>query len=153
MKKILMAVVALLLALILVSCGTTFDGYSYSIEDARKGEEYYNKYDSIFTAKQDHHIIDFIIFQDYLRIVKFDCQMQNDNNLYKVKSKSQYSISESLAIAEASSEDRWVKTGNLPVQVEFLISSNESNKSRPETNSFEFVYNNMKCTLVYRIVG
>ena len=40
----------LFLSIILSSC-KTFDGYSFSLDDARKHERVYNDYDYLFTKK------------------------------------------------------------------------------------------------------
>ena len=73
MKKVLsVLLLSTLLILVFTSCKTTFDGYSYNIDDARKQEaSYYEEYDYIFSIEDDGNYIDFLVCGGQLRIVKF----------------------------------------------------------------------------------
>ena len=79
------------------SCTTTFDGYSYSIDDARKKESsFYEDYDYFFPTESNGDFIDFLICGKQLRIVKFDTKEQNKNTLYQIKSKATFLIDEAI---------------------------------------------------------
>ena len=69
--------------------------------------------------------------------------------LYQIKSKSTFSISETLAYSESKSENVWIKTSNFPVQVEWSIVAKDSDVLQ---EGFEFVYNGIEYVLLYRIV-
>ena len=138
----------LILLLILTSCSTTFDGYSYNIDDARNHESsYYDEYDHIFTAENDGYLIDFLVCGEQLHIIKFDIKEQGNTTLYKIKNRSIFSINEALAYSKSENSEDWTKTGNLPFQVEWSIV--EKNIETPK--GFEFTYNNTECVLLYRI--
>ena len=147
MKKVIFILSSIILILSLTSCKTTFDGYSYNIDDARKQEaSYYEKYDYIFTVEDDGFFVDFLICGRQLRIVKFDTKKQSNTTLYQIKSKSTFLIAEALSCSEA--EDAWTKTGNFPFQVEWLITEKDIESGK----GFEFTYNNTECLLQYSIL-
>lgn len=149
MKRKLVFVISFLL--ILTSCSTTFDGYSYSIESARKGDafygKYYDAYDYIFTVEQEKYVFDFLICGDSLRILKFDCKERNGKMLYQIKSESTFLISESLPQPGVQKEPEWIKTGKFPFQIEFLITTGEKS-----SDGFDFTYNDIEYVLLYRIL-
>ncbi len=156
MKRIIpsLVIIAVLLSNMMLmfvfsSCSTTFDGYSYSIEDARNSESFYDEYDYIFTIEQDDRVVDFLVHGDYLRILKFDCKEKNGNMLYQIKSKSTFSISESLAHSETQGENVWLKTSNFPFQVEWRIVTQDVDLLQ---EGFDFTYNDIKCVLLCRII-
>ena len=143
MKKILF-LLSLILSLIFVftSCSTTFDGYSYNIDDARKNESsFYEDYDYFFTTESEGYFIDFLICGKQLRIVKFDTKEQNKNTLYQIKSKATFLIDEALL------DNTWTKTGAFPCQVEWRIIEKDSEA----IEGFEFIYNNRTYMLQYRV--
>ena len=142
-------VLIILLLFVFTSCNTTFDGYSYNIQDARSEESFFDEYDYIFTIEQEKNVIDFLIQGDYLRIIKFDCKERNGNMLYQIKSKATFSISETLAYSESKSENVWIKTSNFPFQVEWSIVAKDADVLQ---EGFEFVYNGIEYVLLYRIV-
>lgn len=146
--KIKYMLFVLLLLLVFTSCGTTFDGYSFSIEDARKSESFYNEYDYIFTVEQENRIVDFLIYDDYVRVIKIDCKEKKNKKLYEIKNKSTFLISESLLCSEVQREDAWTKTSNFPFQVEWMILP-KTTESLQE--GFCFIYNDIECMLLYRI--
>ena len=115
MKKILFLLLLILsLIFVFTSCSTTFDGYSYNIDDARKNESsFYEDYDYFFPTESNGDFIDFLICGKQLRIVKFDTKEQNKNTLYQIKSKATFLIDEALL------DDTWTKTGAFPFQVEW----------------------------------
>lgn len=139
----------LLLSLVFASCSTTFDGYSYSIESVRNSESCYEKYDYIFTAEQENFIADFLISGDSIRIIKIDRKEKNDKVLYKIKNKSTFTISESLNNSKVQGDDAWIKTGNYPFQVEWMIATENTDGLQ---DGFKFIYNDTECVLLYRIV-
>ncbi len=147
MKKILPILsLSMLLILALTSCKTTFDGYSYSIDDARNQESsYYEEYDYIFTVENDGYYIDFLICGRQLRIVKFDTKEKSNTTLYKIKSKATFLIDEALLSTDP--ETAWTKTGNFPFQIEWRIIE----KDIDSVEGFEFTYNSTACLLQYRI--
>ena len=147
MKKILsMLLLSTLLIVVLTSCKTTFDGYSYSIDDARDQESsYYEKYDCIFSVEDDGICVDFLIHGGQLRIVKFDTKEKGNTTLYKITSKATFLINEALAFTDP--ETAWTKTGNLPFQIEWRIIE----KDIDSEEGFEFTYNNTICLLQYRV--
>jgi len=149
MKKFsLILLLTLILMFVFASCSTTFDGYSYSLDDARKNEtSYYDEYDYIFKVEQNGYFVDFLVCGDRLHIIKFDIKEKSNTTLYKIKSKSTFLIDESLPLSESENEFSWIKSGNFPFQVEWLIV--EKNIETPE--GFEFVYDNVACVLLYRI--
>ena len=144
MKKFLFVLsLTLTVTLLFVSCSTTFDGYSYSIDDARKNESsFYEDYDYFFPTESNGDFIDFLICGKQLRIVKFDTKEQNKNTLYQIKSTATFLIDEALL------DDTWTKTGAFPFQVEWRIIEKDSET----TEGFEFTYNDTKYTLQYRFV-
>ena len=109
MKKVLsVLLLSTLLILVFTSCKTTFDGYSYNIDDARKQEaSYYEEYDYIFSIEDDGNYVDFLVCGGQLRIVKFDTKEQSNTTLYKIKSKATFLIDE--ALASTDSETAWTK--------------------------------------------
>lgn len=147
--KIKFTLFALLCSLVFTSCNTTFDGYSYSIVNTRNGESFYDEYDYIFTVDQEDRIVDFLIQGDYMRIIKIDCQEKNRKKLYKIKNKSTFSISESLTYSQFHMDDTWIKTNNFPFQVEWMIVPKNSDSLQ---EGFCFIYNDIECILLYRIV-
>ena len=149
MKKILCI---LCLLLIFSSCSKTFDGYSYSLEDERKSEKVYNSYDYFFTAEQDNVIVDFLIRDGLLHIVKIDCKEQGSKTVYKVKSTASYSVVEALAYFEKTGKVHWVQTGKFPAQVEWTIVTENVPDAQQADEGFEFFYNDTLCILYYRIL-
>ena len=147
MKKVLsVLLLSTLLILVFTSCKTTFDGYSYNIDDARKQEaSYYEEYDYIFSIEDDGNYIDFLVCGGQLRIVKFDTKEQSNTTLYKIKSKATFLIDE--ALASTDSETAWTKSGNFPFQIEWRIIE----KDIDSEEGFEFIYNNTICLLQYRV--
>ena len=147
MKKILPKLsLSILLILTLTSCKTTFDGYSYSIDDARDQESsYYEEYDYIFSIEDDGNYVDFLVCGGQLRIVKFDTKEKNNTALYKITSKATFFIDE--ALASTNPETAWTKTGNFPFQIEWRIIE----KDIVSEEGFEFTYNNTICLLQYRV--
>ena len=88
-KRLFVLSLILIVTLLFASCTTTFDGYSYSIDDARKNEaSFYEDYDYFFPTESDGYFIDFLICGKQLRIVKFDTKEQN----YIVSNKEQSEI-------------------------------------------------------------
>ena len=142
MKKILFLLLLILsLIFVFTSCSTTFDGYSYNIDDARKNESsFYEDYDYFFPTESNGYYIDFLICGEQLRIVKFDTKEQNKTTLYQIKSKATFLIDEALL------DDTWTKTGSFPCQVEWRIIEKDSEA----TEGFEFIYNNRTYMLQYR---
>ena len=147
MKKVLsVLLLSTLLILVFTSCKTTFDGYSYNIDDARKQEaSYYEEYDYIFSIEDDGNYVDFLVCGAQLRIVKFDTKEQSNTTLYKIKSKATFLIDE--ALASTDSETAWTKTGNFTFPMEWRIIE----KDIDSVEGFEFTYNNTICLLQYRI--
>ena len=143
MKKLIFLLLLILTITSMVSsCTTTFDGYSYSIDDARKNESsFYEDYDYFFPTESNGDFIDFLICGKQLRIVKFDTKEQNKNTLYQIKSKATFLIDEALL------DDTWTKTGAFPFQVEWRIIEKDSET----TEGLEFIYNNTTYMLQYRI--
>ena len=143
MKKLLFTLSLILsLTFIFSACSTTFDGYSYNLDDARKNESsIYEEYDYFFAAEGEGYYIDFLIRGKQLSIVKFDTKEQNKTTLYKIKSKATFSIDEALV------DNTWTKSGAFPFQVEWRIIE----KDTEEAEGFEFVYNNITYMLQYRI--
>ena len=141
-KRLFVLSLILIVTLLFASCTTTFDGYSYSIDDARKNESsFYEDYDYFFPTESDGYFIDFLICGKQLRIVKFDTKEQNKTTLYQIKSKATFLIDEALL------DDTWTKTGAFPFQVEWRIIEKDSET----TEGFEFVYNNTTYMLQYRV--
>ena len=143
MKKFLFVLsLTLTVTLLFVSCSTTFDGYSYNIDDARKNESsFYEDYDYFFPTESEGYFIDFLICGKQLRIVKFDTKEQNKTTLYQIKSKATFLIDEALL------DDTWTKTGSFPFQVEWRIIEKDSET----TEGLEFIYNNTTYMLQYRV--
>ena len=140
---------AILFSLVFTSCSTTFDGYYYSVENAKNSESFYNQYDYIFTIEKENQIIDFIIDGNYMRIIKIECKEGKDSLLYKIRNKSTFLINEILAYSDTYEEQVWIKTGNYPFQVEWSVSYKTTEKNE---EGFDFTYNGMECVLLYRIV-
>ena len=134
------------------SCGKTFDGYSYSIDDARGGEKCYEAYDCIFTAEQNNTVVDFLINKNVLYVVKIDAKDGGSNAKYKVSSVASYSIDESLYDSEVRGEYYWVQTGKTPIQVEWLVVNKEFNDAHEKYNGFDFIYKEKECVLCYKII-
>lgn len=147
--KIKCILLILLLSLICTSCGALFYGYSYSIEDARKKEPLYDEYDYLFTIEQENLVVDFLICGEYIRVLKFDCKYEYGHKLYKIKSSSTFLISENLTYSEDPEENAWNKTGNWPFQVEWMITTKNIDS---EHENFKFMYNDIECALLYRII-
>ena len=147
--KIRFILFVLLCLLVFTSCSTTFDGYNYNIEDARNSDSLYDKYDYIFTVEQDDRIVDFLINGDYVRVIKIDCKENNGKQLYKIKNKSTFLINESLAYSETHGDNAWVKTDNFPFQVEWMIVTKNVGNLQ---DGFDFIYNDIDCVLLYRII-
>lgn len=147
MKKTICLILSFVFLISITSCSTTFDGYSYNIDDARKQEaSYYEKCDYIFTVEDAGYFVDFLICGGQLRIVKFDTKEQSNTLLYQIKSKSTFLIAEALSCSK--SEVGWTKTGKFPFQVEWMITE----KDIESAEGFEFTYNNTECLLQYRIL-
>lgn len=152
MKRKSLLLVVLLLIFAFSSCGKTFDGYSYTIDDARKSQKCYETYDYIFTAEQSNTVVDFLISDGILYIAKIDVRDSNSNAQYKVISVASYSIDESLYDSEVRGEYYWVQTGKTPIQVEWLVVNKEFNDAHEKYNGFNFVYKEKECVLCYKIV-
>ena len=99
----------LLLSFVCTSCGVNFYGYSYSIEDARKNESFYDEYDYLFTIEQENLAVDFLICGEYIRILKFDCKYEYGRKVYNIKNISTFFIAENIIYEEDPGEDAWNK--------------------------------------------
>lgn len=139
----------LLLSFVCTSCGVNFYGYSYSIEDARKNESFYDEYDYLFTIEQENLAVDFLICGEYIRILKFDCKYEYGRKVYNIKNISTFFIAENIIYEEDPGEDAWNKSGNRPFQVEWLITTKNIDDAQ---GYFNFVYNEKECILSYRII-
>ena len=147
MKKAFVLILPLLF--IFTSCTTTVDGYSYSIQDARNREpHYYATYDNLFTAETDGGVVDFLFSGDDLHIIKFAYKTRNGDSLYRIVSKSTFSISESVEASQIRAEDNWVGTGKIPFRVEWLIAAKNPDKVQ---QGIDFVYDGVEYVLLYRI--
>ncbi len=152
MKRKSLLLVVILLIFAFSSCGKTFDGYSYTIDDARGGEKCYETYDYIFTAEQSNTVVDFLVNKNVLYVVKIDVKESGSNAKYKVSSVASYSIDESLYDSEVRGEYYWIQTGKTPIQVEWLVVNKEFNDAHEKYNGFDFVYKEKECVLCYKII-
>lgn len=152
MRKVFgFAIMVLLLTVALCACNTTFDGYYYNLDDVRKVEKSYANCDYLFTVEHDDQIVDFIIKGETVSIIKIHCRGEAPHTQYRAKSTVTFPIEESLYDSQVRNKYYWNKSGNYPIQVEWLIVSKEFNDSRDKFMGFEFEYKDVLCCLCYRI--
>ena len=102
----------LFLSIILSSC-KTFDGYCFSLDDARKHERAYNDYDYLFTKTTDEVVIDFIIKNNTLHIVDISVKNRFSRSIYRVYSITSFSIEEAIACFNRKGGYDWSNISNL----------------------------------------
>ena len=156
MKKVYPFVSLIVVSVLVVlhcarSQSKTFDGYSYSLEDARAEETAYQKYDYLFTAQEENVVIDFIVDGDVICIVQIHYRGEPPKTQYKVRSVTKMLISQNLYYSQTQDAYEWSTTGKYLIPVEWSAVSREFDDSHDKLGKFEFVYNDEPCRLCYRI--
>lgn len=150
MKKILIVIALLPLLCLSLTCCRTFDGYYYSLEEARSEKNSYESADYVFTKDLDDLIIDFVIKEHILQIIEIDSKDLETTPKYKVQHISSFSLEENIYVFEQSKEYNWENSTKLsPKEYSWCIVSKEFNSNCDDYPSFEFEYEGEAYCLCY----
>lgn len=145
------SLIVILGLIVLVSCNRTMDDYYYDLEEARKAESCYDVSDYLFTIQMNDKVVDFIVNDETLCVVKIDCR-ERLKKQYNVKSVGVYSLEDALHYSKVHESPHWVKTGNFQVPIEWSFITEEIFSLNPTSSSFEVAYNGEIHYLCYRTV-
>lgn len=154
MNKVKLIVLLVTVILLLSSC-STFDGYYYSLEDARTEDQYAKYYDSknlIFSKNLEEGIIDFIIDDDTLHIVCIVKKAEADVEMYQIKTVASFILDEQIKTFNDNEQYNFHDSTKLAaLQYSWCVVTKQYNESNDNFDSFEFEYNNQLYHLCIKV--
>lgn len=156
MKKTKLIILVATIALLLSSC-STFDGYYYSLEDARTKDQYAKYYDNenlIFSKSLDNGIIDFIIDDDSLHIMCIVKKSKADKELFQIKTAASFMLNEQIQDFKDNEQYKFHDSTRLAaLQYSWCIVTKQYNENNDNLDSFEFEHNNQLYHLCIKAVN
>lgn len=155
MKKstIIISVYALIGIVIFCFLNTviSFNGYYQDADTARLAEELYLGDKQIFSIKLEDEILDFVIKDELLYIVKIDCKESRWNTRYRVRSKETRPIDSIIDSFMQEKSYNWKTLTKFMTkeQIKWCIVSDNFNLQNDQFHAFEFEYKNNTYHLCY----
>lgn len=143
--------VLLSLIVFLSSC-KTFDGYYYSLDDARNEIYAYSGYNYIFTEYLGETIVDFLINDNTLYIVEISVKGNKSNPKFKISSTTSFSVEEAVKQFILDNNYHWESTSNLVRHpLSWCIVTESFNRSNNNYSSYVFMYKDESYCLCYNL--
>ena len=132
------------------------DGYYFDIDDARsKDEDYrevYQSYDYMFTWEKEGEVVDFLITDQSLQLIKIDIKKRLNKPSYSIRGYSAAPISQYIEEFHDENDYHWNSTDKLtsPYLFEWCIVSKTFNEQNDKEKAYDFSYDGEDYCLCYR---
>lgn len=146
-----------------------FGGYYYNLDDLRTEIDndnkkdpdmsiYYDNYTYLFSKDFDDVIVDFVIRDDQIAIVRIECKNNGPTRKYRLLSSASPTLSRIIDLSESKGGYDWHKvmpgllSKSSSTQIQWCIVSEASGLCDGKYDSFSFQYNSETYYILYEII-